>query len=250
MTSSADVNAQLPSAIPKVDAPDLDYEIASFGHGLKAYVRRLQENGDNKLTIQASQTEAKFRIPAGTYNFSKSFLRYAWEPENASSAGGDPTHYAQWSKEDVIPIFSIRLATQEGGIVMTELIYADQYVKRVQKAETTLSKFLTQNQLDPFYPCDELATANLVGVGTQAGSRNYLETKYSEVSAVDTKLPVVDKLIYLNTFKNTLFDLDKTVYYPEPMELSIMFQSRDHWYHEATSIANASTGARAATQDV
>lgn len=245
MTSSADVNRDIPASIPKLDSPDISYDIASYAHSLPRMIRFLRDDGKfDNIEIGAVPEEMKFKIPAGTYNLSKSVLSYSWE------AKGNMAAQQMWARADLLPILRVRLATQEGGSVLTELMYADHYTRIVNKAETPLVKFLTNDDRDALYPCNTLVADNKTGFGQLTGSVNYLEPKYYRVAAAGVAPLVAEtKNVELSIFKNTLLELDKMIYYPEPLELTIWFQGRNSWYFEAKS-ADAADSPLDASQDI
>lgn len=245
MASSAEVNKDLPTQIPKIDAPQLDYNVVSYAHSLPRTIRILKEDGKTTDTITNNDLEMKFKIPAGTYNLSRSILRYTWVP---AAAPGTADRYI-WAHADLLPIRQIRLATQEGGVIMTDLMYADHYSRIIPKAETPLNQFLTQDSMDSIYPCNELAAANFMGPTNTSGVVNYLETKYYRIGGNNANIAPETKSIELSTFKNTLLDLDKMVHYPEPLELTIWFRPRSHWYFLSED-ANDAKDSHDATQNI
>lgn len=222
MSSSADVNRDIPASIPKLDSPDISYDIASYAHTLPRIVRILPEGGDRKVDVGTSGQEVRFKIPAGTYNFSRSVFRYSWATQADAALG-------QAVREDVLPIQQVILATQESGVELTKLVYADQYSRIANKAEVSFDKYITQDELDPVYPSNDLVANNVIGPIAEVASVNYLEYKYTKIAA-DTKTLTGSKAIELNAFKNTLLDLDKMIYYPEPLLLSIWFTGCGSWY--------------------
>lgn len=228
MTSSADVNAVLPAAIPKLESPEIDYNVASFAHSQPRLVRILKEGGTQTATVGGSTEEIKFTIPAGTYNLAKSMLTYAADVENDATV----TWY-MWFKADILPIQEIRLTTQEGGYELTKLTFVDHYSRIVPKAETPLEKYLTNDRGDVIYPSLS-ATNNYPGPSNQAAVPNALDPRYWIVHHQALTVSQY-KNIELSTFKNTLLALDKMVYYPEPLQLTVVFKDRNSWYHESKS---------------
>ncbi len=113
------------------------------------------------------------------------------------------------------------------GIV--DLQYADQYVNAVRPIKTKLTEFLSYDQLNQFYPCNQLATNNILPfsrdgllAGTDnASTTNYIEPQHVFIAPAANTAVNISRYFPLNSFKDTVFDMDKDLVFGTDMYLRL-----------------------------
>lgn len=130
-----------------------------------------------------------------------------------------------------------------------DLQFADQYVNVVRPIKTKQEDLLSQDQLQEFYPSNQLVSSNIypfsldgLSAGTAfASTTNYLEPQHLRVSAVNTALNVY-RYWPLSSVKDTILETDKDLVFGQDMYLRLMTNYISRLAYTGTSLANPVTG--------
>jgi hypothetical protein len=172
-----------------------------------------------------SSTLLEWKIPASSVvNLSKSYIayNYAW-PALASNYG--------FTYEDGCD-YRTAYFGNGSGLGVVDLQYADVAANVLRPIKTPINEFLCKDQLSQFYPCNQLATSNLLPfsrdgllTGTEnASTNNYLEPQHLYISPTINTAINIYRYFPLNSFKNTLFDCDKDLVFGTDMYLRLYTQ--------------------------
>ncbi len=226
MTTAVDVNALLVPSIGTYKSQELQFNSTNFEHSQPRSFTIVPDGGLTTATVPVSSDhETKFMIPQGCYNFGKSNLRFDFKSNEAKD---DAKTF--WIREDLLPFISVHLRTQTGQVDICNLMGVDHYHRIVSKAETPIDKFLTMSFTDALKPCDKEAKDNLVGITTETGSRNYIEPEYYDIAEAKAAHSTFYRMVrFEDVFKNHFLGMDKMLYFPEALELSIRWQAASHW---------------------
>ena len=195
-------------------APQIEYKNINMRVPRYRYAR-LPLNNLSSATVSLNPTSTtllEWKIPASSvYNLSRSYIAYQWScPALASN-------YSV-TFEDGFDFRSCYFGNGSGlGIV--DLQYADQYVNTMRPIKTSMSEFLSYDQLNQFYPCNQLASSNILpfsrdglSAGTDnAATTNYLEPQHLYIGGNTNTAVNLARYIPLNSIKDTFFDMDKDV---------------------------------------
>lgn len=254
-----------------LSAPQLNYRKAIYNHPSYRYNKVLMQTGGNSITFsQAGGSEYIFEIPVSTFNLSKSYFTM----QVRLPTGPNPGY--NWLYQNTCPFFrQIQLYTR-GGQYICDLNEAANYLKIVVNAETKLEEFLTfpmneyaQNvalgaaQATPgligagsFFQRNNSTLANYQGgdarpgMGVVGSTMAYTEPKYVLRSTVEAggneSVMVVNFRIPLGLIKNTIFELDKDLYFGEVILLRLVTHAYTKIFYTGTNAANPDTGNNAA----
>jgi hypothetical protein len=103
------------------------------------------------------------------------------------------------------------------GLGIVDLQYADAAVNVFRPIKTNIVDFLSKDELSEFYPCNQLATSNILpfsrdGLSTgtdNASTNNYLEPQHLNIASAPGTAILVSRYFPLNSFKGTFFNVDK-----------------------------------------
>lgn len=113
------------------------------------------------------------------------------------------------------------------GLNICDINYCDAYVNHRRPVETNMVDFLTNDQLDELYPCNQLNTSNIFPFsrdGTTAGvenasSNSYLEQQHLRFSTAPNTALTINRMFPLGMFVNSFLALDKDVVFGTDMYL-------------------------------
>lgn len=201
----------------------------------------------------AGGQEIIFQLPVKVMNLSESFLNFNF----TQSANAGANNYYYIHKNPLVGIRQIQLYTQ-GGVYLCDLYNVNKYMDVVYFAETSQKEFLSEensnlNSVKNYTlgaaPSNDLGdnTAN-TGVFAQrlvtdaAGALqavnvdgtkaiNYIERLYVQRGTAVDATTLVNIQFNMKNLKNTIFSMDKDLYFAEVINLRIVFDgSESHGY--------------------
>ena len=209
----------------------------------------LNNLSSGSVSLSASSTTLlEWKIPANSViNLSRSYLAYQLAvpalPGNMAVV-----------HENGCPARDIYFGTSSGvGIV--DLKNADCFVEATRPLKTSLSDFLSQDQLSGHFPSRQAASSNVLPfsrdgltAGTQiASSVDQLEQQYLSVSNVADRAVTVSKLWPLSNVKDTILACDKNLVFGQDMYLRLFFNAQNRLYYYTSTPNQPQTNVTAPT---
>ncbi len=223
----------------------LDYEKKGYVHPEYRFSQVLPLSGGQTVTVStAGGQETQFEIPVRPVNLSRTYLQF--QASIAALAANSNMVFG-----DCIPFFQQVQAYTRSGLYLADLNYANNYTKVVLNAETKLPEFLNNNTqssaniaagdptADPqvigsgamFYRNNILVAAGagvnppaprptMLGVGSNL---SYTEPAYLLSTAAVNNICTFNVTIDLGKFKNTIFSLNKDLYFGEIIILRLVW---------------------------
>lgn len=201
-----------------------------------------------------SSTLIEFRIPAGkVVNLARSYIQYQYTfPAHAAIAGPPVTNVRGVVYENGCDLARSVNFSDGGGLPLVDLQYADCYINTVQPIRTDLKEFLDRDQLQGMYPCNDTAANNKTPfsrdgatAGTSnASTSNYTEMKYLRIGGDHANgVPIdVRRQLWLSSFKDTLFSMDKNLVFGTDMYLRMQTQYQQRIGFYTTNETNPHAG--------
>lgn len=205
-------------------ARELNYERTMLAHGSYEYHKITPREGTNNIPVGPNSTATNhIEIPPLVHNENRSFLNFTLTPAIAAGAGA--AHYNNMFLDGIPCIQSIQLLTKS-GLYLADITDANVYTNLIGRRETKLDEItctsanvasgvgyienglVKNNGLINAVPSLRYAAAAAVNAAT-----NYFEPRYVSIGADGTATPVLNYRINLGTYKNSLFALDKDVYF-------------------------------------
>ena len=250
----------MPQFTEEVDYSNSD---APVGSTLRFY--RVNPQQQNSFTVSTSQQPLDFVLPAtAPYNLSRSYIEYLLSIP-AQGNGNFSFAYIDKVPFDEISLFS------PNGALLANVTPADVYSKVVRRACTSMVEYLgsghsmnaatevTQGAYTSGLQCADLpsaaSAASTVGSyalnsGASAGATYSISNGGAGVHASehistsgDNTIQVLKYRIPLSAFKNTLFDVDKSLLYGGSCIIKVMHSPKDKFMSLGTAAANIATGA-------
>jgi len=264
------------SDVSIVKEPSLDLRYKQLAGPTYAYTKLQPNNLGSSLSIGTSLTEALFNIPAGVINLSRSYAFMS--PSVVTPSGG--IGWFNWFFVDTPPLQSINLKSRL-GITMANVDNAQKYCKTARydctridemgkspiiMATTTAAswmqgKFLQQSQAlgSAAFATVAATPAWVLNAGTTSAGAlsisagvdvSYTSPQVLTVGADDggagSGASGFNMALPLNAFPHTVMSLDRDIYYPEDLQLTMTFLPIVYWGFQMSS-ASAPTNAAAAT---
>lgn len=262
-------NPQEVQEISQVSADELKYKKKHLLHPQYQLYNLYPLSGSQTQTITvAGSQEIIFQIPVKCINLSKSFLNFNMAP--AADAGAGVFYY---NKCPLQAIRQIQLYTQS-GVYLADVYYVNKYLDVAFYAETPNKEFatletLTGTDIKLKYGISTHknniagtsvgagvyaqrlvtdAAGNIIAAGTaNAGTTavSYNERIYvnagtgvaaDAVNGINVMFPM--KYLY-----NTIFNVDRDLYFGEVLQLRVIFDGRDSTYFRANNANDVSAGA-------
>jgi hypothetical protein len=245
-------------------ARELDYKKKDFSHGSYMMTKVIQQTGGESVTITTGGNESIFELPPKVFNLSKSVLAYVSTP--IATAG-----FNLYFSDVISEIRQIQLYTT-GGLFLADINYADNYTKSILRHETPLTEIQTNHTIlvggstsapiagyvagaweglhNMEMQISEVAAAGVPTilsqlcpeVGGSAYTLNYNTPAYFIGGNTASATPVMTKQIPLRLYKNSIFELDKDLYFGgESIYMRIIWNNSNRIYYGAATLANATT---------
>ena len=209
----------------------LDFKMGDISHSTYRMTKLVPQVGSTTQIIGNSNSTVVFELPPSTaYNLARSSLEFTITP---TAAGIHRYTNADASTADInmfnflyeIPgIERLQLVTRSGQSLI-DCVNFQEYMQVVAKTEKTLDTFNTSDSLDLIQRCGsdtKLATGALVGLSSNDFKQWFVGTS----TAAD---PVLPRSLKLGDFKGMFASLDKSIYFPEVLELKITFAPYTSW---------------------
>ena len=202
----------------------------------------------NTLISTSGGTETIIELPVVAMNLNKSILHFTLTPP----ANGAGTY--NWMYLDAMNCFQQVQLYNRTGTLLCDLQQPQNYTKVVWKADIPYDQFrnfdtFSNNTgsgrfLRPTNAANGSTTQGFVAVrpdGTST-SMNYIENSYLEVAAANTAGPVLDFSFPLAMIKNSIFDVDKDIFFNEIMILRLVWgpSSKVGYYSNSATNPNSS----------
>lgn len=255
--------------VQSVVSEELKYTKKSFSHPKYKLHQLYPLSGSQTQTITAAGgQEIIFQLPVKVMNLSESYLSFSYVPSGASGAG---IHFAHVSPLSLIR--QIQLYTQS-GVYLADVYYVNKYLNTVFYPETKQDDFLTNEEINATslnnygiytFPSnlagdsrntriyasrvvtnDAGAQQAVDAAGTTAVAykeRIYFDAQNANGISINVQFPL--KYIY-----NTIFNLNKDLYFGEVLQLRIVFDGRDSSYFEATAATSIIGGYAVESRDI
>lgn len=184
---------------------------------------RIPLNNLSSATVALNPTSTtllEWKLPASScYNLSRSYIAYQWAcPALANN-------YSVTFEDGCD--FRTAYFGNGSGLGIVDLQYADQYINTVRPIKTKFIDFLSMDQLNQFYPCNQLASSNLypfskdgLSAGTDNGGiNNYIEPQHLYIGSTVNTAVNIARYFPLNAVKDTVFEMDKDLVFGTDMYL-------------------------------
>lgn len=270
-------NQELPSVISE----ELRYSKKELSHPKYKLHNLYPLSGLQTQTITAAGAqEIIFQLPVKVLNLSESILSFTMKP--AGNAAG--IHFAHLTPLSLIR--QIQLYTQS-GVYLADVQYVNKYLNVVYYPETKFDDFVknpvinrsSQNDYGIFTFPNASQTGGVPTAEPPVAiintTRNYLQRGcinaagvLQEIGGVDSEQNTVsgkERMYYdaqtqaglnvniqfpMKYLYNTIFDMNKDLYFGEVLQLRIVFDGRDSGYFDATTAASVQTGYAVEPQDI
>ena len=246
--------AQVDSGL--VVAQELDYKKIEASHPSYELSRVLPMSGSQSVTISAtSQIETMMELPAKVMNLSKSSLSFLLTPP-VGIAG-----VVNWAAADTMAAISTIELFTRSGVYLAQLNNVQNYVKIVRKAETPFQDFECMDATGRLYKngslgytFTEVPATTIVSNAKRADNTDsmpIIESRYLEVGTAAAATPLVYFHFPLSAFRNTIFSIDKDLFFGEILVLRILWGPGTKLGHTTTGsdVKNPTTGAAAVAAD-
>lgn len=249
----------------------LDYKKVPYMHPTYRLSKVLPQSGLQNTTIStAGGQETIFECPIYAFNLSKSYINFEIAPPISAVASTINFMFT----DCMAPIRQLQLYTRS-GIYIADINEVGNYTKVSWKVEINQKEFLdydkgfngigTTRLLQPVNNLGTQAAAvstiaqgfNQRATGTPAGgavgattrtiTTSMVEPKYLEPGTAAAANPVLFVQFDLGMLKNTIFGLNKDIYFGEIILLRIVWNSTTRIYYQGAALADTITNAAAAT---
>lgn len=208
----------------------------------------------NTFIDVAGGQQITFQLPVVAMNLAKSELHMTITPLGGTHFNGIFT--------DCFPVFRQIQLINNQGVELCNLQNVQNYTKVVWKAEIPMKEYLNYDTYADAVGSGRFlrrnnALVSEVGViatenyarrpSDENASINYTENTYLIVGADTTATPVLDISFPLGMLKNTIFDIDKDLYFNEILTLQLTFGSSSKLGYNFTALADPVTGEEALT---
>lgn len=187
--------------------------------------------------------DATFRIPTTGWNPARSYIQYDVTSGACTTAGNTMTMSC-----DAIPLVeSVNLITESGTPIINKMQYVREYLKVMNPRQTTMKEYLQSDPSTLFYPSNKLAMTGTAAnegnsqwgatgtlYGTATTTTPYIENQHY-IEGADSKAWASTGICFaFSSLKNTFLAVDKTVVFPENLDLTIQFGYTPHTYTPIT----------------
>lgn len=252
-----------------VVSEELKYTKKDFSHPKYKLHSLYPLSGLQTTTLNAAGgSEIIFQLPVKVMNLSESILSFSYVPAGNSVAG---VHFSHLSPLSLIR--QIQLYTQS-GVYLADVYYVNKYLNTVFYPETKYTDFSTnENVNDTSQNNYGIYTFPSNLLGASKDTRKYASRavtnaagalqaiNYAGVTSVDYKERMyfdaqdaagfsINVQFPMKYLYNTIFSLNKDLYFGEVLQLRIVFDGRDSSYFEATAATDLSTGYAVESKDI
>ncbi len=247
----------------KVD-DSLNYDAYVLQYGTYQLLKINQTSGFQGVTLSvAGGEESEFEIPAKVFNLSKTKIQFTLTPASPPVAA---VSYNWMFAEEVPIIRQIQFYTRS-GTYFVNVPNCNKYLNMILRRETKLEDLLKRDKtlvvtgatasgvLEGLQPCNSLFNANFRPTAGVTGITSYLEPQYVIIGSATTvagpvyvNTPQLNYTFDLSLFKNTLFELNKDLYFGgETVYIKIIWDSITKMLFTSTATDATAAGAASAT---
>lgn len=232
----------------------LDYKKVNYVHPTYKYNRVLPLSGSqNSIITTAGGNEVLMEFPISAINLSRSILKFTLTP----AAGGQNAalvNLYNWIYLDTLsPIRQIQLYTRS-GIYLCDLNEVANYTKLVWKTDIKFDEFICNTvqingrNSEIISKINEVAGANQRPQDSSAVESSFTENKYAlqQTGGANTVGPIVTFEIPLKRLYNTIFSVDKDIYFGEIIIFRFVFNQSSRICWKSVTNNNPTGGAPAA----
>lgn len=212
------------------------------------YTRIIQQSGGSSFNIGTSSSESIFELPARVMNLARSHLKFKMVVPDPGA-----TVNVNWMWHHEGGIRQIQLYTR-GGTMLCDLSNLQQYLSVVTCVETkkndcqTIDDSLDDEKQIKF---SEVASDSAINYRSSGAlPQNNLHEKQYLYRGEDTTATEIFVDINLSLIKNTIFALDKSLYFNETVLIKVIWGERDSWGFVAPSLTVPQTNAAVLTGDI
>lgn len=204
-----------------------DYRKSAKSHAQYKFTRVLPQQAitaSNGLISASGGNELTFELPVVAQNLSQSVLQLTITP---GAAGGSKYN---WMFMDCLNFLQgIQLYTKSGVMICDISNNLHNYTSVVWKAEVkkddydNFDLYSTSSGIGRMLRKSNVAAAsNLRADGSQSQVA-FEENQYFQAGTVNGALPVINVALPLSMIKNTVFEIDKTLYFGEIVVMRLIF---------------------------
>lgn len=237
---------------------ELKYTKKDYSHPKYRFNQLYPISGQQTFVVTSGGNELQFQLPVKVFNLARSVLEMTITP--SIPAAGHNVSY----KTPLSPIRQIQLFTQ-GGVYLCDVYNVNKYVNTVYFPETTLPDFLSNEIVDSVTAAASVKSigthrSNLINSASAAVMLNanripipangtiaadptfvpatcsYTERMYYQTASADTiGNPVLKISFPMKHLYNTIFNIDKDLYFGEVLNLRIIFDHSDSTFYKITA---------------
>lgn len=194
-----------------------------------------------------SQILLEWKVPARTAeNMRRCYVGYQY----TIPAGGSGQYAVTF--EDGCDFRTVYFGNGQ-GLGLVDLQYADCYANVTRPLDNRFEDFMSHEQLEQFYPCNQLAANNMfpfstdgLTAGTLNGSTtNYWEPQHLAIATTPNTAQTITRMFPLSTWKKTFLGMDKDTIFGQDMYLRMNTQLLQRMFYYTTT---PSTPAQNVTQ--
>lgn len=206
-----------------------------------------QQTGGQTVTIDTSNPETFFELPPRVMNLSRSILKFTATP-SALAANSN------WLFQDCVAgVRQIQLMTR-GGVILCDINNLDHYTKIVLKSDVRKSD---SHEIDIAGNVNNTRYGVVSGTlttyrydGAEANPSVYKPVYVTPSTSLNSATPVLNMELPLSQIKNTIFGLDKDLYFNEVLLIHIVWNPYTSWGFNSTSITDPTAGAAALAANI
>lgn len=236
-----------------VSSDQISYQQKMFSHPDYRYQIQQPNTFGQPIYITSARSPVTINLPPEPYNLAQSTLNF--QVLIPASTNGLYT----WTYRDKLcEIGQIQLYGASPQYV-ADIDNLQNYLDIVEKKETSIDEFMTLDPLNVLYPSNSLnnvVPALRIGsaVTPNPSNKHYVEPAYFNVGSIanaatdaQCQLAANGAVIYnvqypLRLIKNSLFSIDKTIYWGQVMYLRLYFGTLSKLCYTSTSNAQPSAG--------
>lgn len=223
-----------------VSSSQMDYSQGAYSHPSYVYETQFPSTFGQTIALNASQTPVVINLPPVVFNLAQSYLFF----QITLTAVALNTI---WTYEDTLTAISHIQHYASSNQYICDLDNLQNYLKIMMKKEIALSEYLSNDSTNAFYASNSLSNAvpalrnATAALPVNPSSVNYLEPAYFASGGINTA--VTKNIMFpLRLIKNTIFDLDKNLYYGQLSYLKLYFGPLSKICYMSTSGASPSSG--------
>ena len=232
-----------------VSADAINYQQKMFSHPSYKFEPQFPNTFGQPINLTASRTPVTINLPPEVMNLSRSYLLYTVTLPTAGA-----TQYT-WTPQDTLSEISQIQFYAGSNMLMVDVDNLQNYLNIVLKKETSNDEFQTMDAINRLYPSNSLVnvvpalrnsndtSATSVGGPANPSAVNYIEPAYWSVGALNGAV-TYNVLFPLRLIKNTLFSIDKNLYFGQTTYLKLYFGPLSKIAYTSTSNANPSAGTK------